>query len=442
MIRTPLKSILLVVIATATLLGGCATEDQRTTTSVTRILDNGLIIITKENRGGDVVSAQAWVADGAVHETAEEAGIASFVARMMFDQTESRGPGEMTNLVENVGGVIKIEPSHDYGQFAITVSAEHGDLALKLLADGLRNATFAPERVERIRRTILSEITSIAERPIDQVNLRFLKEMLGDHPYARPAQGTAATVSRFTPADLEKRHAERYVGNNIVIVVAGAIDAVAVADRVESLFGDLDAGVPAELASPSGGWPTSPVRVVEHGDVHRAYQIVGFPAPAVGDEGDVAMDVLLSVLGLGRSSRLRQALTEKRGLVSGVSAGWYTRRQRSPIFVWMELSPENTTDAELATVALFRDLAESPVDDEEITKAKAFYESSLLFMQETAEGQAGFYGYWTSVGGPDFTDEYVERLAAVTAEDIQELAAAHFASSSHAAVAVVPKWAK
>lgn len=448
MTRTLKKHRLLVygcMVATlaALLAGGCSGEGQRTvtTTRVFTELPNGVTIITAENRAGAVVSAQAWVTDGAIHETADEAGVASLVARMIFDETSASGPGEITSRVEAIGGGISITPSADYSTFTVTVPSEHADLAIEVLADGVLNPVFTSERVDRTRKQILSEIGTLDSRPMERVNWQFSKEMLGEHPYARPPQGTVATVSSFTPADLTARHAERYVGNNIIIVVAGDADPEEMAGQVESLFADVPAGEPAQPAVAEPDWPTANVRLIEKGDVHRGYQIVGFPAPGVNDPGSIEMDVLLTVLGLGRSDRLERELVEERGLVSGVSAGWYTRRQASPMFVVMELSPEDVTEAADATVEIFQGLAETPVDDAELEKAKAFYESQLLFMRETAEGLAGFYGYWTSVGGrSDYADEYIERIADVTAEDVQELAATYFADSPHAAVAVVPAW--
>jgi zinc protease len=427
----------------ALFVGGCSDDGQRavTTTRVYKELSNGVTVITAENRAGAVVSAQAWVANGAVHDAVDEAGLASLVARMIFDETPTYGPGEITRRIEAVGGGISITPSQDYATFTVTLPSEHTDLALEVLADGLLNPVFTPERVDRVRKQVLSEIESQEDRPIDRVNWVFLEQMLGEHPYARLPQGRAETVSSFTPEELAARHAERYVGENILIVVAGDANPEQTAQRVERLFADVPAGEPAQPAVAEPAWPTDDVRLVEKADVHRAYQLVGFPAPGIHDPGSVEMDVLLTVLGLGRSDRLERELMVERRLVSGVSAGWYTRRQGSPMFVVMELSPENVGEAADATVEIFRGLAANPVDQEELEKAKAFYESQLLFMRETAEGLAGFYGYWTSVSGrAEYADEYIDRIADVTTEDVQQLAATYFAETSHAAVAVVPEW--
>jgi zinc protease len=419
------------------LLGGCAREEGPT--SEIRVLPNGLTIVAKESRNSDVVSVQAWVNDGTLYEKADEAGIAHLLARLVLDQTETRGPGELTLAIENVGGMISSGSSHDFVNHAVAVQSEHLDLAIEILADGIENAVFEPERVEREKSAILARLAALDEKPIERANFVFLEKMVGDHPYGRPEQGTRATVERITAEDLAARHAARYVASNMMIVIAGNADPVAAVDRVEALLGDLDEGTPAVPAAEPPQWPTATARVVEHADVHRAYQIIGFPAPGVEHPKSVAMDVLLWALGHGRSSRLHVRLTEELGVARAVSAGWYTKRQQSPIFVWMELSSENIEAAEAATVELMKDLAVVPLEEDELAKAKTLLESEMIFGRETAGGLATYYGYWPSIGGMDFADEYFDRLAAVTAEDIRLLAEEYFGSGVHVAVAVVPE---
>ncbi len=423
-------------LALGALVGGCARDEGPI--SEIRVLPNGLTVVAKQSRNSDVVSVQAWVNDGTLYEDADEAGIAHLLARLVLDQSETRGPGEMTIAIENVGGWISSGSSHDFVNHAIAVQSEHLGLAIEILADGIANAVFEPERVEREKSAVLASLARLDEKPIERANLIFLEKMVGAHPYGRPEQGTLETVERITAEDLVARHAARYVASNMMIVIAGNADPVAAVDQVAALLGGLDEGAPAEPAASPPVWPTATTRLVEYGDVHRAYQMIGFPAPGVEHPKSVAMDVLLWTLSHGRSSRLNVQLNEELGLVGAVSAGWYTKRQQSPIFVWMELSHENLEAAEEATVELMKNLAVELLDADELAKAKTLLESEMIFGRETSSGLATYYGYWPSIGGMDFADEYFDRLAAVTAEDIRSLAEEYFESGVHVAVAVVP----
>jgi predicted Zn-dependent peptidase len=104
----------------------------------------------------------------------------------------------------------------------------------------------------------------------------------------------------------------------------------------------------------------------------------------------------------------------------------------------MELPGENMEAAERATVELMKGLAEEPVGDDELAKAKMQLKVENIHMVETAEGQAFHDGYWNAIGGEEFAGEYLERLSLVTAEEIQRAAALYLGSGIHIAAVVLP----
>jgi predicted Zn-dependent peptidase len=321
----------------------------------------------------------------------------------------------------------------------LTVPTENFDEALDLVLDGLLNATFDPERVERHKERALEHIKSALDRPVDRAYRLCLAEMMGDHPYGRLAEGVPEVLKALTVEDIERRYREKYVGSNMFFAVAGDVDPSAVSRRIADALAGLESGAPAEAASPPVTWPTESRAVVERADVRKACQVIGFPGPAVTDRDNVTMDVLLVVLMEGRSSRLNTRLKEELGLVHSIGAGWYTQRHPSPLFVWMELPEENVEAAEAATVELMREMAETPIGEDELAKAKMLLKVGNLRMVETAEGQAFHDGYWNTIGGEEFASEYLERLSLVTAEEIQSAAALYLGGGVHVAAVVLPE---
>jgi zinc protease len=430
----------LIAVAALALLAGCAQEQRRP--SETRVLPNGLTIIAKENRSSDVVSLQAWIRDGALFETPDEAGRAALLSRMVFEQTTSRGQGEIPRAIEGVGGWMSTRPFHDFVYFAVVVPSEHFDLALDLLSDGLLNPVFSSERFEKTKTSVAREIRGIHDRPIDYAHRLCLKHMMGEHPYGRHALGIVEALDSLTLEQVEQHHRDAYVGSNIVIVVAGSLDPGAAAERVEAAFSGLEAGTPSGEEAAPVEWPSEPQRVTVRGDLRKAYQVVAFPAPSVQDPENVVMDVLLMIIGRGRSSRLNRVLNEELGLVGSVDAGWATARQPSPMLTWMELAPENVRAAERAVVDVFVGLGTEDVSEEELAKAKTLLETEILFGKETCDGQAAYHGYWAAVYGVTFADEYLRKMADVTAEDVRNAAAKYFQPERYAVAAVLPEWAK
>ena len=418
-------------------LTGCGQE--RTSTSVRMITDNGAVIIVRENRASGVVATQLYVRDGAFFEASHEAGAANLLRSLMFKETESRGPGEIQSSIEDLGGMMSSAGRHDFVQYAVTVPAENFDEAVELIQDGLLNASFDPDRVEREKKKVLEYIDKMLSRPVDRAYRFCLSEMMGDHPYGRMAEGVPEILSEITVEDIERRYRERYVSSNMLVAVSGDVDAVAASEKIAEMLAGLETGVLAEPASPPAIWPTESRTVTKSADVRKPCQVIGFPGPGIMDNENVTMDVLLVILAEGGSSRLNTRLKEERGLVHSVGAGWYTQRHPSPFFVWMELPEENIEAAEEATVELMKEMAAAPVGAEELAKAKMQLEVGNIRMVETAEGQAFHDGYWNSIGGEQFASEYLERLGRVTAEEIQRAAARYLGGGVHVAAVVVPE---
>ncbi len=434
--KARLQAAAVVVMLSILLLAGCGQE--RTTTIVHMVTDNGAIIIARENRASSVVAIQLYVRDGAFFETSDDAGAANMLRAVMFQETESRGPGEIQRVIEGLGGYMSSAGRHDFIQYTAIVPSDNFDEAVELLQDGLLNATFDPERVEREKEKVLESIEDMLKRPVDRAYRLCLAELMGDHPYGRLAEGVPEVLSRLTAEDIERRYRERYVGSNVLVAITGDVNPVAAAEKLADVLSGLKTGVQAEPVSSPVTWPTESRVIVERTDVRRACQVVGFPGPGVADRDNVTMDVLLVILMEGRSSRLNTRLKEELGLVHSVGAGWYTQRHPSPLFVWMELPEENVEAAERATVEIMKELSEEPVSDDELAKAKMQLKVGNIRMVETAEGQAFHDGYWNAIGGEEFASEYLERLSLVTADEIQRAAELYLGRGVHLAAVVLP----
>jgi predicted Zn-dependent peptidase len=434
--KARLQAAAVVVTLSILLLAGCGQE--RTTTTVHMVTDNGAIIIARENRASGVVAIQVCVRDGAFFEISDEAGTANLLRALMFQETGSRGPGEIQRAIEGLGGYMSSAGRHDFIQYTAIVPSDNFDEAVELLQDGLLNATFDPGRVEREKEKVLESIEDMLKRPVDRAYRLCLAELMGDHPYGRLAEGVPEVLSRLTAEDIERRYRERYVGSNVLVAITGDVNPVAAAEKLADVLSGLKTGVRAEPVSSPVTWPAESHVIVERVDVRKACQVVGFPGPGVTDRDNVTMDVLLVILMEGRSSRLNTRLKEELGLVHSVGAGWFTQRHPSPLFVWMELPEENIEAAEQATVEIMKELSEEPVSDDELAKAKMQLKVGNIRMVETAEGQAFHDGYWNTIGGEEFASEYLERLSLVTADEIQRAAALYLGSGIHIAAVVLP----
>lgn len=435
----PKPRALILCAAVVLIAAGCATRDEPTHEA--RVLPNGVQILTRENRASGVVALRAMVRDGALYETADEAGLAYVLSLMMFNKTADRGSGEIPRRVVEMGGVAGVNARHDFVDYGIVAPSQHFEALVDILADGLQNAVFDSARFERLRGDVLRGMQEVRQRPIERAQFTCLAELFGDHPYGRAATGTPEALRSLTLAQVRDRYRERYVGANVLVSVSGDVDPKMAADVIEARLAGLTAGDPATPAAPPIEWPSRSTRVVRKADVRTAYQVLCFPGPSITDEDSISMDILLMILTGGRSSRLARILSEERQLVTSVDAGWYTLGQPSPFYVWMELPPDNVDEAEQAVVEILRDLAEAGATEEELEKAKTYWETQVLFENETADGQAFFEAYWTLLGWPGLPQEYMEKLDLVTAEDVRSAASRYLNGGVHSTAVLLPEWA-
>lgn len=428
----------LLLIATLLAGAGCAREERPA--PQLRHLPNELTIIAKENRAVDVVSVQVWVRDGAVYEAPGDAGTAGLLSKTIFSASATRAPGEMVRTIESVGGFIASDHNQDHVCYEVTVPSRHFDLALDILSDAVLCPIFDPAEVERAKMAIVKQSAALAERPTDRALQLCLQTIMPGHPMSRPPASALSALTALDATALEAWRALRYVGANMVVVVVGSVDPSEAADKVEKAFSAVPPGTRAQPWAPSVAWPTAPSRVTERTGAKRATMMIAFPGPGVGDADHIAADVLMMALASGRSSPISRVLVEERGLAGSAGGGWYTRTQPSPCFVWMELSPENVQAAEDAVVDVITSLAKKPLTAEDLARGKALLTSYMVFASETAGQQAAYDGYWFVVAEEGYGDTYLDRIDAITIEDLRGAAAAYLRPEARVTAVLEPAW--
>jgi zinc protease len=181
-----------------------------------------------------------------------------------------------------------------------------------------------------------------------------------------------------------------------------------------------------------------------HQEVGEAYLGMSFPAPAVSElQAVLALDVAMTILGDGRSSRLVQEIREKRHLANTVSAGSPTHTHESLAFVIATCDPGREDEVEQATLAVLEQFAQQGPTDAELAKARRILRNSHAFSTETNSGHSAMVGYsWALTGDGTLAERYLDLISAVTAEEaraaIQRMLT-EAGSAGHNRVVILPK---
>jgi zinc protease len=401
-------------------------------------LDNELTVILAEHRGADVVAVQLWVRAGARDERDDQAGLSHFLEHLLFKGTPTRGPGEIDRTISALGGEMNAATSQDFTYYHVVLPARHLTTALDVIADAAMNAVFDPAELERERLVVLEEIRRSRDNPGGYLWRILTREHFAGHPYGLDVLGTPESIGAAPRERIVDYYRHRYAPGNAAVVVAGNVDPAEALAQVQKTF---------------GGWERRPVpdrplvvapglgevrRARESRTLQQSYLGMAWRAPIVPDPDVYAMDLLSSVLGRGRTSRLYQEVKERRGLVSTIGASFYIQREAGTLTVTARSNAAEAGEVEAAVLAEAARLRAEPVEGAELARALTGVEAGYAFGHETAEGLAYSYGMAETVWTLEFELGYLDAVRQVTRERLRDAAARHLVPDRFTAALLHP----
>lgn len=403
------------------------------------VLENGMVVLVKENPAADIIATRIFVRAGSRWESLQQAGLSHLVSAVLTKGTEQRSSLEIAEAVESVGASLSTDATTDY--FLVSLKTVSSDFAtiLKLAAELLRSPTFPAHELELERRLTMQAIRSQQEQPFSLAFDQLRRIMYYEHPYALSSLGTEETVAQLHREDLQDYHQRHFRPDNIVISLSGRIQPEAAIALITQVFGDWH---PPTTPLPSLTLPpinSCPIRAAIAQETQQSIVMLGYLAPAIGHESRldaitgeqpfvpspdyIALKLLNSYLGNGLSSRLFVELREKRGLAYEVSAFYPTRLEPAQFVVYMGTAPENTAIALEGLQAEVDRLCAKPLDEEEIEAARNKLLGQYALGKQTNAQIAQTFGWYETLGlGIQFDADFQAQIAAVTAEAAQAAA--------------------
>ena len=255
-------------------------------------------------------AVSVFVRSGSQHESARTNGISHFIEHMAFKGTHSRDCQQINLDAERLGADVNAHTDKDHTAFHMHGLARDAGAFLRMLGDIVRESTFPEAELERERQVILHEYTEDEDDALSTAFKLFDKACYGDHAVARPVIGSRANIKRLTRAELVAHMRQQYTGANVVVAIAGNVDADQVVADATAAFGDMPRGSENRVARPEyvGG-----IRLRRMSGYNQAHVVLGFPIPALLGEYQSAV-VAAALFGEGMSSPLLDRIREQRGL--------------------------------------------------------------------------------------------------------------------------------
>ena len=398
-------------------------------------LANGLTIITEQMQHIRSASIGVWLQTGSRDEAAEWNGISHFIEHMVFKGTKHRTAEEIARQVDSFGGNMDAFTAKECICFNVKVLDEHIPTALDILSDLVLNPVFDAADIARERGVILEEIKMDEDNPDYLVHEIFTQNFWKDHPLGKPILGTKETVKRFERDPVLDAYAHRFAPGNIIVSAAGNLDHDKFVALVTRHF--------EHMQPMSNGFHSSKPKIVSRiilrnkKALEQVQICIGVPAYPIAHEKRHAGYILNTVLGGGMSSRLFQNIRERQGLAYSIYSDLNPYRDTGCLAVYAGTSLASAAKVVQSVVSEFRKLKTESVPEEELRRAKAQLKGSLMLSLESSTSrmsnlarQEMYFDHFYDL------DELIQKIEAVTAEDLTTLANEFFQTENVAVTAL------
>ena len=384
-------------------------------------LDNGLQVIVVENRQVPVVSFQLSLDIDPVFE-GDAKGYVSLAGSLMSEGTTNRSKQEIDQAIDFIGANLS---TSSRGMFASSLT-RHQDVLLDLMTDILYNPSFPEEELERLINQNKSGLATVQNDASAMANNVARAVTYGhDHPYGEIT--TEESLENVDIADIRKYYEDHFKPNVAYLVIVGDMDVDEARELTATWFADWEPGEVPERTFPTPEPPEG--RRVAFADRAGAVQsVVAVTHPVVltpGHEDAIKASVMNSVLGGGAfSGRLMQNLREDKGYTYGARSMLSTDQLVGRFQARTEVRNEVTDSTVTEILHEMERMINEPVDESSLELTKNFMTGSFARSLESPQTIARFARNVLQYDLPDdYYATYLERLEAVTVQDVQEMAA-------------------
>ena len=394
-------------------------------------LENGLRVLVQDDPRNPIVAVQVFYRVGSRNERSGATGLAHFLEHMMFKGTPTYGRGQVARLIEENGGRDNAYTTKDLTSYYTNIAADKLDLVLRIEADRMRHLLLDAAEIDSERKVVMEERRMRSEDDPDGLVYEAMSSLaFVAHPYRWPIIGWMSDIARINRAELRAFYDTYYLPNNAIVVIAGDVRAPAALAMVRRHFAGVRRG-----PAPPPVTAVEPPAIDERRLVVRREQAqlpvvnIAWHVPNHTSPDAPALELLSTLLSSGRASRLYQKLVYEKRMVLG-AGGDYSYFSLDPSLFWFYAAPlpgQAPEAVEQALLAEIERLKQEVVPEEELARARNQIEASFVWEQDSVFSRASALGRFEMLGSWRLFDDYLPRLRAVTAADLQRVARTYFA---------------
>jgi predicted Zn-dependent peptidase len=398
-------------------------------------LPTGERVISETIPGVRSIALGFWIGAGSRNEPDAKAGVSHFIEHLLFKGSSRYSAQQIAEIFDALGGGLNAATSRETTVVYARVPDERLETALDVMADMVFEPAFA--EVDAEREVVLEEIAMVEDNPQDLVHDIVAEAVFGAHPLGRPVIGRAEVIAGISRRSLAAYHRSAYVGSNIVLAAAGNLEHGRLVDLLAERRADPEQ--PLRLPRKPLRRPPLPGLRFQEKPTEQYHVCLGARGVSRTDERRFAASLLDAIVGGSASSRLFQEIREKRGMAYAVYSFGSQYSDAGQVGVYIGTREENLGACLEIAAEQLADVAAGNVRGDELERAKENLKGRLLLSLESTSNRMSRLGKSLVTGGELLsTEQVVERVEAVSADEIAALAAELLAPERLSAAAIGP----
>lgn len=385
-------------------------------------LSNGITVILEDMPYLRSAAFGVWVRVGSCNENETNNGIAHVIEHMLFKGTKNRDAKQIADEMAKIGGNVNAFTSKECTSYYATVLSEHLPIAIDIISDMINNSLFEEKALKKEKGVIIEEIDMYDDSPEDLVHEMLQMKIWKDHPLGYQISGTKKNVRKLTRDQILEFLDTYYVGENMIISVAGQFDEKHTLESLEEKFGVIKAK--SDHARFDAGKPEyRSVFYKKKKDIEQLHLNIAFDCISYLSEDQYTFSVLNSVLGGSINSRLFLQIRDKLGLTYSIYSYGSTYRDTGLFHIYAAMNPAQTAAVVKKIYRIINDIRKKGISMDELQMTKEQLKTEIILGSESAKNRMNANAKSLLYKGKIVpVEELVEGINAVTLEDVKNFA--------------------
>lgn len=403
--------------------GSVSPEKPITTQKIS--LDNGMVILLREDHAQPLVSIRLALRGGLLEETVQTAGLSNLTARLWVQGTSSRPADKIAESSESMGMRLGSFSGRNSLGLSFDFLSPDMNFAISLLEDVVKNPVFPASELAKDKEPIKSGIREREDDVMD-VTLKNLKENLfAGHPYSWDELGTLGSIDNLNRQDIAAFYKKLCVPNNMVLSIFGDFDSKKIAAVIKNKF----AGLKRQNLNLYSAKEPLPQVIKEKAatlDKEQSVVAVGFRGPSLNSDERYGVELFTSVLGSALSGRIFTKIRDELGRAYTLGGGFTPGIETGTIYFYAATTLEHVEKVKQILLEQIKEIQTNGISAQELEDTKAYLKGThqMGLITNAALALRGALDELYGLGFDDYT-KYNARLDRLSREEILKLAQAY-----------------